>query len=175
MDRPALAAGRALVRLAAALLLAGLLAGVAFAQEEPYYFYHGRDVGSEATFHPLSLLVNSGFGILQYPNRSRDIGDVNFATGWKNVTYNIRHPFRAIEAYGWSEFLGNEFYPKDFSKKNAQYWPNYQNHLIGGGMNYIETAEWYRYHGVGHAKLLAAVTMAADISSGLVTSAAANI
>jgi hypothetical protein len=161
MDRAALAA-RPRVR----VLLLTVLAAAAFApgraQEEPYYFYHGYDYGSEAVVNPVTLVLNSGFGILQYSNRSRDLFAVRYATGWKNVTYNLSHPFRAINDYGWSEFLGNEFYPKDLSRKNAQYWPNYQNHLIGGGMNYVEMAEWYRYHGVAHAKLLAAATMAID-------------
>jgi hypothetical protein len=150
-----------LLRLAAVLLLLAAY-GTLRAQEEPYYFYHGRDYGSEAIVNPLSLVLNSGFGILQYSNRSRDLFAVRYETGWKNVTYNLSHPFRAINAYGWGEFLGNEFYPKDLSKKNAQYWPNYQNHLIGGGMNYVEMAEWYRFHGVENAHLLAIATMTVD-------------
>ena len=138
--------------LAGILLASAILARPAAAQveDEPYYFYHAREYGSEALFNPISLVLNSGFGILQYSNRSRDLFAVRYATGWKNVTYNLSHPFRAINDYGWGEFLGNEFYPKDFSRKNAQYWPNYQNHLIGGGMNYVEVAEWYRYHGVNY-------------------------
>jgi hypothetical protein len=158
MDRAAVS----MTRRALCCVLVALSVVAARAQDESYYFYHGRTFGSEATVNPVSLLLNSGFGILQYTNRSRDLWDVHYATGWKNVTYNLRHPFRAIEAYGWSTFLGNEFYPSDLSKKNAQYWPNYQNHLIGGGMNYVEMAEWYRYHGVGSPKLLAMATMAVD-------------
>jgi hypothetical protein len=131
-------------------------------QEEPYYFYKGKNFGSEAMLNPASLILNSGFGILQYSNRSRDIFEVKYATGWKNVTYNLSHPFRAINDYGWWNFLGNEFYPRDLNKKNGQYWPNYQNHLIGGGMDYVAMAEWYRYHRFDHPKLLAVVTMTVD-------------
>lgn len=157
MGRAALAGVRIAIIVAASAAALPLRA-----QEEAYYFYHGREYGSEAVVNPLSLLLNSGFGILQYSNRSRDPFAVRYETGWKNVTYNLSHPFRAINDYGWSEFLGNEFYPKDLTKKNGQYWPNYQNHLIGGGMNYVEIAEWYRFHGVANAQLLAVATMTVD-------------
>jgi hypothetical protein len=132
----------------------------ASAQEQPYYFYHGRDYGTEALYSPIGLVINSGFGILQYGNRSRNVFDIRFANGWKNVTWNIGHPFRAIREYGgWGAFLGDEVYPASLSKNNAQYWPNYQNHLVGGGMDFVEVCEWFRFHGFANPKLYGAVSM----------------
>ena len=56
-------------------LLVALVAACAFSaraqEKEPFYFYHGRTFGSEATVNPVSLLLNSGFGILQYSHARR--------------------------------------------------------------------------------------------------------
>src|SRR4030043_2214634 len=58
-----------------------------------FYYYHGRNYGSEAIYNPVIIIMNGGFGILQISNRSNRIADINFANGWKNVTYNLSHPF----------------------------------------------------------------------------------
>lgn len=126
---------------------------------EEYYFYHGREYGTDAIYTPFAAIINGGFGILQYGNLSREVLSLNYAQGWRNVRENLSHPFHSIDQYGWSNFLGNEFYPKDINKKNGQFWPNYQNHLIGGGMDYIEAMEWYRFHGYPQPRLLAIGTM----------------
>ena len=99
---------------------------------EPYLFYRGRDYGSEALINPLSLTVNGGFGILQYGNLGRNINDIRFGTGFRNVFSNLSHPGGSIREYGWGDFVSNEIFPSSLNRKNAQYWPNYQNHLIGG-------------------------------------------
>ena len=112
-------------------------------EEEPYLFYRGRDYGSEALVNPVSLMINGGFGILQYGNLKRDINGIRFGTGFRNVFANLSHPGGSVREYGWGEFLANEIFPTSLNRKNAQYWPNYQNHLIGGGMNYVEMKEWY--------------------------------
>lgn len=127
---------------------------------EPYLFYHGRDYGSEALINPVSLMINGGFGILQYGNLKRNINDIRFGTGFRNVFANLSHPGGSVREYGWGEFLSNEIFPTSLNRKNAQYWPNYQNHLIGGGMNYVEMKEWYRFHGFPAPVLSAVATMA---------------
>jgi hypothetical protein len=144
------------------VLLSTLLPAAAAAQEgeEPYLFYRGRDFGSEALINPVSLTINGGFGILQYGNLKRNINDIRFGTGYRNVLSNLSHPGASINSYGWGEFISNEVFPTSLNRKNAQYWPNYQNHLIGGGMNYVEMKEWYRFHGVPAPAVSAVVTMA---------------
>jgi hypothetical protein len=133
------------------LLLPFTISAVGLAQNNvgsaPFLFYHGRHFGSEANFNPVSMILNSGYGILQYPNRSRKIFEIDYANGFRNVMRNVMwHPFTSINRYGWSRFIGDEVIPMDVNKKNAQYWPNYQNHLIGAGMEYVLVCEWYRYH-----------------------------
>src|SRR5690242_14340487 len=112
------------------------------AQDEPYYFYHGRDYGSEADINPISFIANGGFGILQYPGQNRKIFQLPYAQGFRNVVDNLSHPLYSISKYGWKDFIDNELIPGSLNRKNAQYWPNYQNHLIGGGMDYVIMCEW---------------------------------
>ena len=141
-------------------LLLLIPAAVPAQDEEPYLFYHGRDYGSEALVNPLSLMINGGFGILQYGNLGRNINGIRFGTGFRNVLSNLSHPGGSVHEYGWGDFLSNEIFPASLNRKNAQYWPNYQNHLIGGGMNYVEMKEWYRYHGVPAPTVSAIATIA---------------
>jgi hypothetical protein len=132
----------------------------AFAQEdEPMLFYHPLEYGSASEYNPLSMVLNSGYGILQYPNRPRKIFDIDYSNGFRNVMANLGHPFSSISHYGWHQFVGDELIPMSLNKKNAQYWPNYQNHLIGGGMEFVMTTEYYRYHHAPVPGLLAFGTM----------------
>ena len=142
------------------IFLLFLFGSTASAQEDPYYFYRPLDYGTERIYNPLSMIIDGGFGILQYQNRPRTFLDVNYKNGFHNVIENLSHPFYSIRVYGWKDFLENEVYPGSLQKKNAQYWPNYQNHLIGGGMSYIHVMEWYRYHEYPQPRLLALSTIA---------------
>jgi len=115
-------------------------------KEATFYFYKGQDFGSEAIFNPLTVILNGGFGILQISNRSNRIDDLDFRTGIKNVTYNLSHPFETISEYGWKNFFNREVFPTSFRLENAQYYPNYTLHLIGGGFTYRAFWEWYKWH-----------------------------
>ncbi len=53
--------------------------------DAPYYFYHGRDYGSESLIHPLRLVINGGYGIMQIANRDNRPFDIDYAQGWRNV------------------------------------------------------------------------------------------
>lgn len=129
------------------------------AQEQTGYFYHGYSYGSEATYHPLAIVINGGYGIMQVGNRDKRPFDVDYETGWQNVSDNIAHPFRAIEEYGWKKFITSELIPTSLVPRSAQYVPNYQNHLIGGGMTYRMLREWYAYHGYAGSTLWALSTL----------------
>lgn len=127
----------------------------AAAQHTELYFYHGERYGSAAVFNPLTTVINGGFGILQISNRSNDLRTVDFRAGMRNVTFNLSHPLRAIEKMGWGNFLAREVFPTSFKLKNAQFYPNYYNHLIGGGFTYREFVDWYRFHQFPQARLWA--------------------
>ncbi len=125
------------------------------------YFYHGRDYGSEGLVSPLRLIINGGFGILKMENRSNRLGDIHWQNGWTNLWFNLSHPIAAINDDGWWHFLQTEVVPISFDKNGGQYWPNYMNHLVGGGMSYRMMREWYRWHGFRHDTLWALATMSA--------------
>jgi hypothetical protein len=86
---------------------------------------------------------------------------VPFRHGWRRLWSDIGHPVRTIEIGGWDDFLGTEVIPVSVNRKNAQYWPNYTLHLIGGGMSSVMMREWFAQHGFRHPGLGEAVTMTA--------------
>ena len=126
-------------------ILCALLAvsGSAFAGENGPYFYHGYEYGSEYAYHPVSLILIGGYSIFQVGNNSKRPGDVPYRAGWNNVWMNITHPAREIGKFGWNKFISTEIIPTSLYPKSAQYIPNYQDHLIGAGMQYRAMCEWY--------------------------------
>jgi hypothetical protein len=136
-------------------VLAG--SGTAAAQEGQYYFYHGLTFGSEATFNPGVKLLQGGFYILDTDNRSNNPFNIKYEDGFSNVTWNLAHPFDAIEDYGWKRFLTTEILPNP-SRRTAQWVPNYFGHIIGEGMTFRATEEWFRFHGHPHPRRLALFT-----------------
>lgn len=124
-----------------------------------YYYYRGLDYGSQSLVHPLRLVINGGFGIMQMENRSNRPGDIDYATGARNVVDNLLHPQWAVSHGGFWDFFQREVLPVSFSTTGGQYWPNYMNHLLGGGMSYRAMEEYYRYHGVGHSRTWAGATL----------------
>jgi hypothetical protein len=126
---------------------------------EPYYFYRGAEYGSEALLHPFRLIVNGGFGILQLDNRPSRLDEIDYANGLRNVGRNLADPFAAIQQHGWWDFLQREVIPVSFNNHKAHYWPNYTQHLIGGGMSYRLYVEWFRYHGYPNPKLLSGLSV----------------
>jgi len=124
-----------------------------------YYFYHGYDYGTESLINPLQLIINGGYGITQISSRDNRIWDIDYSQGIRNVWKNVRDPFGSIGNEGWWSFVRSEILPFSTNTDNAQYWPNYTQHLIGGGMSWRMQSEWFRYHGVEHHKRWATATI----------------
>ncbi len=122
-------------------------------------FYRGLPYGSESLVNPARLIVNGGFGILQFDGRDNRFEHVAFRRGWNRVWTDVRHPVAAIEVAGWKEFVQTEVLPFSTSRKSARYWPNYTLHLIGGGMSWAEMAEWYDQHGFARPSAWAGATL----------------
>jgi len=161
-------------RAIAAVAIAAVLAGAGGARADAFhvrpdttaeaatFFYQGRDYGSEALVHPLRMFVNGSYGILQLAHQDRRIFERDYAGDVENVWMNVRDPFRAVrETEGWKDFLFREILPFSTNTRDARYWPNYTQHLIGGGMSYRMIAEWYELHGFERPRLWSAATMAA--------------
>ncbi len=130
------------------------------AEEKHYFFYHPTDYGSQSLVHPLRLIFNGGFGILQMDNRGNDLDEIDFKTGWKNLTWNLSHPLGAIKETGVSNFITTQVIPLSFDNREAYYWPNYTLHLVGGGMSFRMMESWYHYHDFPYPKVQALLTLA---------------
>lgn len=114
----------------------------------PGYFYRGIDFGSEAAFHPLSVLVNNGFDILRQPSYSDYVFQRPWGRGFENVWENLRRPGRAIRASGgFARFFENEVFPfRGLGRSGGQFSANYALHLLGEGMVNRKLSEWYAAH-----------------------------
>ncbi len=144
---------------AIALFLALVPAWAQAAADQPFYFYHALPYGSERLVGPTRMIINGGFGILQMENRSNQFDEIDWENGWTNLWKNLLDPISSIEAKGWWKFTKSELIPFSANGDGAQYWPNYTNHLIGGGMGYRNMREWYRHHGFEHEKRWALATL----------------
>ena len=128
-------------------------------QEKKYYFYNPlNNFGSDLTFNPITLMINGSFDILRNGGTTKNIFELPYKTGIKNVVTNITHPKCNIEKYGWKNFRTNEIFNTNFDIDRLQFLPNISLHLIGNGMQYIKLAEWYEYHSYPHPYLLSSVT-----------------
>jgi hypothetical protein len=136
-----------------------LFCGIVSSQDH-YYFYHGRQFGSESLINPGSLLINAGFDILQATPHTRKFADIKFGTGARNVYNNIIDPFPQIDKFGWNRFIEQEVFPTSLNIEKAQWFPNYTLHLIGGGMDSRMMVEWFSYHNVPYPSLFAGLTIA---------------
>jgi hypothetical protein len=176
MNNPSLRRTWSLVFLSAVVLVTLATPGQALAQDkenEPYiawtdtlaghegsyYFFRGMDYGSQSLIHPLRLIINGGFGILQISNRDNRPGKIMYARGASNVFKNLTQPGWSIGINGFWDFLSREVIPVSINTGQAQYWPNYMNHLIGGGMSYRMMTEYFRYNEYRQPKVMAGLTM----------------
>ncbi len=124
-----------------------------------YFFYRRLGYGSEALVHPLRMILNSGFGIMQVGGRDNHPFDIDYGRGARTLWKNLRDPTGSIQNEGWWRFLQEEVIPVSTSSRGARYWPNYTQHLIGGGMSWRLIKEWFRAHEWEHAGWWATGTM----------------
>jgi hypothetical protein len=124
------------------------------------YFYTGKNFGSESLINPGSLIVNGGFDILQSASHSRRFSTIKMGTGFRNVLDNLADPFTQIDKFGWDRFIGQEVFPTSLRIEDAQWFPNYTLHFIGGGMDARMMYEWYQLHQVPYPALFAGLTVA---------------
>ncbi len=148
--------------LVAATLLAASVAPLR-GQERPAapagpYFYHGLDYGTQRTFNPFSVLLNTGFDVFQFANHDIRFWRYRYRPSFARVGRSLGNPIHTVAAQGWGHFLKTEILPLRFTTEDASWVPNYTLHLIGLGQTYAELDEFYRQHGVPLPKPLAAVT-----------------
>jgi hypothetical protein len=144
-------------------LLLMLTASLSAQDSRPYYFYHALPYGSQATYNPLNVIINGGYGILQLRYYEDDLGhrilDYPYREWWLNVWQTVGHPIRTINEFGWKRFITTEVVPLTARTHRNQWVPNYFLHCIGGGVHYRATEEWFRCHGFGCPRLWSIGTM----------------
>lgn len=122
------------------------------------YFYKALPYGTQAVYNPIYVLLNGGFDMIQVGNQ-RDIKKFPYKIALKNIWQNLSDPITPINNYGWWNFIKDQVLPLSLTKDNAQFWPNYSLHLIGGGMEYAALKEWYEYYKYPYPQLFSAFTI----------------
>lgn len=152
-------------RYAAALFLLVLVCRSGYANDttaSERFFYEPLDYGSMSMFSPWGVIINGSYDVLQLDGRNRKIFELPYGAGAKNVWNNtVIHPGATISQIGWWTFVKTEVLPLTFSTEGGQWLPNYQLHLIGGGMTYRMLSEWYEYNNVAAPEAWAVGTIAA--------------
>lgn len=129
-------------------------------QKTPALFYKPLPYGSMSMFTPWGVVLNGSYDVLQLDGKNRKITELPYGTGFANVLKNtFVHPGATISQIGWGKWLTTEVFPLNFTKEGGQWVPNYQLHLIGGGMTYRMLAEWYDYQGVASPEIWSATTI----------------
>src|SRR3954469_8396340 len=124
-------------------------------------FYTNKPFGSESQFNPLSLVVNDGFDMLRTANTDRHVFDLDYPRMAHGAWLSITQPDKVLRVYGYDTWVRRQLLPLTGKKKGGGQWvPNYQIHLLGGGMTGVRLTEWYTQHGVAHPGLAAAGTAA---------------
>ena len=157
---------RVQIRIAEAMLVCILSGTAGFSQpaeqHQQSYFFKALPYGSESIFNPISILVNGGFDELQvYGHHSGNLEDVPWRIGVTNVWKNIIDPLTSIKAYGVNRFISQEIIPTSVSYETAQWFPNWTLHVVGGGMEFRKTKEWYEFHDYPMPWVLSATTVMA--------------
>lgn len=151
---------RELVRTVLCALLVATIAPAAARAGDTPLFYRDVDYGSMSMFTPWNVVLNGSFDVLQLDGEERRLGRIAYATGFANVWRNVTDPAPAVRRLGTWRWLRTEVLPLDFSTEGGQWLPNYQLHLIGGGMSYRMLSEWYQAHDVAVPDVWAAGTIA---------------
>lgn len=123
-------------------------------------FYRALPYGSMSMFTPWGVVLNGSFDVLQLDGKDRHITRLPYGKGLKNVWDNVSSPGATIAQIGWGKWLTTEVLPFNLTQEGAQWIPNYQLHLIGGGMTYRMLGEWYKDKGVTAPDVWAAGTLA---------------
>ncbi len=118
--------------------------------------------GSEAQFNPVTMVLNEGWDITQLESRENRLDRLNGPGAFQRLGRTLSHPGASIRSEGTGRFFTTEIVPTSFHAEDAQWIPNYQLHLIGGGLLNVKAEQWYRDHGYESPKLWAFTTSAAS-------------
>lgn len=139
-----------------------LIAQNSVQRADSYLYYKPLDYGSQSLFNPWYLIMNGSYDVLQLDGKDRRIFKLPYRKDIENVLNNaFVHPAATIEKIGWDRWISTEILPLNFTPEGAQWLPNYQLHVIGGGMSFRMLEEWYDYHEVAFPTFMAATSITA--------------
>jgi hypothetical protein len=120
-------------------------------------FYRDVTYGNLSSMGPFDVMLNKGFAVAQFQNRSRKIFDYDYGT--RHVWDALTDPLGAIRRHGgWGTFVRKELLPLELDPTEWKWAPNYFGHVMEGGITFRRLAEWYQARGVPGSVLLAAAT-----------------
>lgn len=123
--------------------------------------YRGLTYGSQATFSPVTMLLNVGFEDFLGSGNNRKLGDFPFRRAAGGVWDGLIHPIKSVERYGgWRPWVTSEILPFEFSF-SAGWVPNYATHLVTGSLQTRMLSEWYRAHDVPAPRVMGSLTFLA--------------
>lgn len=111
-------------------------------------------------YNPVNVILNGSFDVLQFEGEIKNLDMVQYRSAGRQVLHNLANPFAVVSRFGAGKFLRQEILPLSFASKKMQWWPNYNLHLLGGGMTYAKITEWYDHYGYQRPELYSLATMA---------------
>ncbi|MEN9354588.1 MAG: hypothetical protein RL318_1913 [Fibrobacterota bacterium] len=114
--------------------------------------------GSESQFNPASMVLNEAWDIGQLEGHDRRLDRLWSGGNFRTLGATLSHPVQSVRRQGWTDFVTTEIVPTSLAKDRAQWIPNYQVHLLGGGFNNARLEDWYAAHGYERPALLACAT-----------------
>jgi hypothetical protein len=123
------------------------------------FLYRGLGFGSDAYVSPFTVILNKGFDIFQLRRHPRDIWTFPYRNSFDHAIVDaFTRPGPAIEAFGWKRFIRIELLPLGWSVDEGNWFANYAEHLLAGGLTMRMLHEWNRAHGVPFPRVTAMVT-----------------
>ena len=128
--------------------------------------HKGYEYGSDAYNSPLTVLLNKGYDIFQLRGHPRNLTTFPYANAWHHGVREVfQHPGAAVDRFGgWRRFARVELLPLSTNRNELNWFVNYTEHFLGGGLTMRLLDEWYRARGVPYPRLMAMVnTYAASV------------
>ena len=122
--------------------------------------YKGYGYGSDAYYSPLTVLLNKGYDIFQLRLSPRNVWTFPYDGAW---THGIRgvwqYPGPSVERFGgWNRMMRIELLPLSTDIRELNWFVNYTEHLLGGGLTMRMLDEWYDAHRVPLPRVWAVLT-----------------
>jgi len=118
-----------------------------------YYYYNPEEVGAQAFFQPIQLVIEGGFGALY----NRNISDFGWSEGFEKVNHSVFNPIDVVSDYGWKKLLYYEFIPH--LGKGQNYIANWVWHFTALGMRSKLMQEYFKYNDYKYPRIMSIGTM----------------